>query len=113
MDAHTPDLDVLTRPGGNDRVVDKKALLALLAREEEVRLGIAPDAGRIRALGAEFLDELGLHDGPSIAAWLAEAGLSAAEFEDVMADLASVLAVQAHHHERLAARAALHRRLIE
>src|SRR3954464_14210134 len=112
MSAYTPDLDILTRPGGNDRVIDKKVLLSLLAREEAARLGIAPDAERIREIGAEFFDELGLHDGAAIAAWLAQAGLSAADFDTVMTDLASVLAVQAHHQERLAARAELHRRLI-
>jgi hypothetical protein len=112
MSETTPDLDILIRPGGNDRVIEKKVLLADLARQEAARLGIAPSASDVHELGAAFLREMGLLDDASTAAWLAQTGLSDADFKTVVTDLAAVLAVEAHYRERLAARIELHRRLM-
>lgn len=105
-------LDILARPGENDKVIEKKVLLAHLARQEAARVGIAPDTGDVRELAEHYCRELGLRERESILAWLAEAGLSQDEFHTVIADFAAVLAVEAHHREQLVKRVELHRRVV-
>ena len=112
MPERASDLAVLARPGGTERVVEKKVLLAHLARQEAARLGIVPDAHQVETLRAAFLQELGLLDPESVSAWLAASGLSDEDFNIVMADFAAVLTVEAHHREQLSMRVALHRRLM-
>ncbi|MCG6870420.1 MAG: hypothetical protein LJE91_17310 [Gammaproteobacteria bacterium] len=106
------ELTVLARRGGNDKVIEKKVLLAQLATEEAVRLGIVLDDAQIQALADQYCRELGLLDTESIMAWLTKAGLTREEFHAAIADFAAVLAVQSHHQERLGRRLELHRRLL-
>lgn len=106
------DLDILSRPGGNDQVASKKVLLAVLARGEAVRLGITPDADYVATVRANFLSGLDLAAPDALQAWLAEAGLSEQDFDTVIRDLATVVAVETHYAAALAPRVELHRCLI-
>ncbi|MEO8304974.1 MAG: hypothetical protein ABI724_12715 [Betaproteobacteria bacterium] len=106
------DIAVLVRPGGNDSVVEKKVLLADLARCELVRLGIDLPPVRVQAVRAEFFRDLELLDDDAASTWLAGTGLSEEDFNTVMTDFAAVLTVEAHHRERLVPRVELHRRLM-
>jgi len=106
------ELTVLARRGGNDKVIEKKVLLAQLATEEAGRLGIVLDDAQIQTLADQYCRELGLTDPESVMAWLTKAGLTREEFHSAIADFAAVLAVQSHHHEHLGRRLELHRRLL-
>ncbi len=112
-DTTSPELEILARPGGNDKVIGKKVLLSHLAAQEAARLGILPDAGDIQALADHYCRDLGLFDPEAVGAWLAQAGLRPDQFLAVIADFAAVLAVERHHQEPLAARVQLHRRVLE
>ena len=105
-------IDVLARPGGNDQVISKKVLLAALACAEADRLGQRPGADFVAAMRAQFLDGLSLADEAALARWLADVGVTDAEFESVMQDFAAVVAIEMHYEKSLAARVALHGRLI-
>ncbi len=112
MTSVNSDVDILTRPGGNDQVASKKVLLAVLASAEADRLGIAPAAASVNAVRAEFLGGLDLDDPARRAAWLADAGLSEQDFETVMRDLAAVMVVEQQLAAAIAPRVELHRRLM-
>ncbi|MGE0859476.1 MAG: hypothetical protein AB7I01_09285 [Gammaproteobacteria bacterium] len=112
MTSVNSDVDILTRPGGNDQVAAKKVLLAVLASAEADRLGIAPAAASVNAVRAEFLDGLDLDDPTRRAAWLADAGLGEQDFESVMRDLAAVMVVEQQLAAAIAPRVELHRRLM-
>lgn len=112
MTSVNSDVDILTRPGGNDQVASKKVLLAVLASAEAERLGIAPAAASVNAVRAEFLGGLDLDDPARRAAWLADAGLSEQDFENVMRDLAAVMVVEQQLAAAIAPRVELHRRLM-
>ncbi len=106
------DLDILARRGGNDKVLEKKVLLAHLAVEEAARTGLMPDRSQILELANQYCLELGLRDEASILEWLADAGLSLEEFHSVIADFSAILAVQAHHQAQMSKRVERHRRLL-
>ena len=106
------ELTVLARRGGNDKVIEKKVLLAQLATEEAERLGIVLGDAQIQALADQYCREIGLLDSESSMAWLTKAGLTTEEFHSAIADFAAILAVQSHHHENLGRRLELHRRLL-
>jgi len=106
------DLDILSRPGGNDRVIGKKVLLAKLAGEEVERLGIPPTEDQVQEVADAFLGEIGLSDRNSALAWLKREELTLDEFYRVMTDFAAVLAVEAHYKVLLGEPVDLHRRLI-
>ena len=105
------DLHVLARPGGNERVAEKKVLLAMLAGREAERLGIFPGPERVRAITEEFLRELGIAP-ESAAGWLEREGLALADLDAVMSELAAVLAVESHYRIGLAGPADRFRRLM-
>lgn len=105
-------LDELARQGANPQVPAKKVLLAYLAQAEARRLGITPGAAELQALADAFCAEIGLTQRADVDDWLAQAGLTHAEFMAVLADFAAVLAVEQHYRADLAGRVALHRRLM-
>jgi hypothetical protein len=105
-------IDILARPGANDEVIVKKVLLAHLSRDAARHLGISADPALRHAIEDSFLGELGLHDADQRARWLAEAGLTVAQFAAVMDDFATTLTVQAHLGDALVPQIALHRRLM-
>lgn len=105
-------LDLLARPGANPQVAEKKVLLAFLAGHEALRLGLAPDPARCRALAAHFRAEMDLPDEAALAGWLADAGLGPADFDALMADFAAVLAVEARYRDALAGQLDRHRRFM-
>lgn len=105
------DLDVLHRPGANARVIEKKALLAALARTEADRLGITPSAEAIADVAGALRCELELEDEGELEHWLDEIGLDRVALHEVLHDFAAVLAVEAHHRAALAGRVERHRRL--
>lgn len=101
----------MARPGGNDKVAEKKALLARLARQEAGRLGILPGPEQVQAITRAFIGELGL-ESESAVRWLEGEGLGPADLDAVMSDFAAVLAVESHYRDALAEPAARYRRLM-
>ena len=93
-------------------MIEKKALLARLARDEARRLGIEPDAATCQALADSLRAEIGLEDAGETRAWLEDAGLDEAAFAEVVADLAAVLAVEAHYRGVADGQVERHRRFI-
>jgi hypothetical protein len=106
-------LDVLGRPGGNDAVIEKKALLSCLAVDEAERLGIGSDPARQAELEGVYRRVLGLERDEDWSVFLEQAGLRVADWARLRADFASVLAVQAHHAPRMAARVTRHRKFAQ
>lgn len=91
------DIQILTNLGENERVMDKKVLLAYLAIKEAERLGMEISEAEIQATSDSFRERFDLQDGQDTEQWLREAGLSLDEYSAVMADLTAVVKIGEHY----------------
>ncbi|MEH2027032.1 MBL fold metallo-hydrolase [Nostoc sp.] len=93
----TNDIQILTRLGENEKVMNKKVLLAYLAVQEAERLGLKISDIEIQTMSDSFREQFDLLDSQDTEQWLKEAGLSIEGYSAVMRDFTAVLKLEQHY----------------
>ncbi|MBX3128162.1 MAG: MBL fold metallo-hydrolase [Polyangiaceae bacterium] len=88
-------LDVIARAGESRAVIEKKALLALLAEEDATRRGLAVSAEAVQATSDGFRARFGFHSDEDTRRWMERAGLTGESYAAVMRRFAAVQLIQA------------------
>ncbi|MEH2442413.1 MBL fold metallo-hydrolase [Nostoc sp.] len=91
------DIQILTRLGENEEVMNKKVLLAYLAVQEAERLGLKISEMEIQTMSDSFREQFDLLDSQDTEQWLKEAGLSLEGYSAVMRDFTAVLKLEQHY----------------
>ncbi|MEH2241048.1 MBL fold metallo-hydrolase [Nostoc sp.] len=91
------DIQILTRLGENEKVMNKKVLLAYLAVQEAERLGLKISDIEIQTMSDSFREQFDLLDSQDTEQWLKEAGLSIEGYSAVMRDFTAVLKLEQHY----------------
>jgi L-ascorbate metabolism protein UlaG (beta-lactamase superfamily) len=103
-DADEPDdVWLLARQGEKRAVVEKKALLALLAEQEAERLSVPITDDDVQLTSDTFRTQCGLHDEAETLRWFERAGLTQASYARVMRRYTAVRLVQARRAADIAA----------
>ncbi len=105
------DLEILVREGGNDEVLNKKALLTYLCLQEAKKIGLEINEEDLQETSDAFRSMFSLLEEDATDLWLAAEGMSFDTYVETIEYLATVMKLERHYQDRIATLIAKHRRM--